>query len=46
MLLALLTSIHPGDYSLLQILAQKTFNGFHGSMTLIVVPQYSDRVTE
>lgn len=35
MLPALLTSIHSGDYSLLQILAQKVFNGFHGSMTLI-----------
>jgi pimeloyl-ACP methyl ester carboxylesterase len=35
MLPALLTSVHSGDYSLLQILAQKAFNGFHGSMTLI-----------
>lgn len=32
---ALLSSVHDQDYSLFQILVQKSFDSFHGSMTLI-----------
>jgi pimeloyl-ACP methyl ester carboxylesterase len=35
MLPALLTSVHERDYSLLQVLVQKMFSGFHGSMALV-----------
>jgi pimeloyl-ACP methyl ester carboxylesterase len=35
MLPALLGSVHDGDYSLLRILAQKQYAGFHSSMTLV-----------